>query len=198
MAPRTVPIPPAASALVDSLRGLGYSPETALADLIDNSISSQARHIELDVQWNSGEPVAAVLDDGHGMDEATLVAAMRLGGTGPSAERDGHDLGRFGLGLKTASLSQGRRLTVVTRRDDVTSALSLDVDVVEKNGWVAEIPEQLPQHPYVDRVVAGEQGTLILIDRMDSMSGLTGLQKEHSTFVLRRCAPILVWFSIAS
>lgn len=182
MAPRTVPIPPAASDLIDSLRGLGYSPETALADLIDNSISAQARHIELDVQWNSGEPVAAVLDDGHGMDEATLVAALRLGATGPSAERDAQDLGRFGLGLKTASLSQGRRLTVVTRRDGATSTLSLNVDVVKKEGWVAEIPDELPEHAYVDRVVA-EHGSLVLIDKMDAMSGLTGLQKE--AFYLR-------------
>jgi hypothetical protein len=183
MAPRTVAIPPAASALVDSLRGLGYSPEAALADLIDNSISAQARQIELDVQWNSGRPVAAVLDDGHGMEEATLAAAMRLGGTGPSAEREAQDLGRFGLGLKTASLSQGRRLTVVTRRNGVTTALTLDVDVVQKRGWFAEVPDQLPEHAYVHRVVAGEQGTLVLIDRMDAMSGLTGLQKE--AFYLR-------------
>jgi hypothetical protein len=183
MVRRTIPVPPDASALIDSLRGLGYSPETALADLVDNSISAQARHIDLDIHWNSGEPVAAVLDDGRGMDEATLAAAMRLGATGPSAERDDQDLGRFGLGLKTASLSQGRHLTVVTRRDGVTSALSLDVDVVKEKGWVAEIPEELPEHAYVDRVMAADQGTLILIQSMDAMSGLTGLQKE--AFYLR-------------
>jgi hypothetical protein len=178
MAPRTVPIPPSASALIDSLRGLGYSPETALADLIDNSISAQAHQVDLDIQWNSGEPVAFVLDDGNGMDEATLVAAMQLGGKGPSTERQADDLGRFGLGLKTASLSQGRRVTVVTRRGGITSALSLDVDVVQENGWIAEIPEHLPSHPFVDRVAAADHGTLILIDRMDSLSGLMGLQKE--------------------
>jgi hypothetical protein len=183
MARRTVGIPPAASALVESLRGLGYSPEAALADLIDNSISAQARQIEVDVQWNSGAPIVAVLDNGHGMDEVTLIAAMRLGGTGPSAERHAQDLGRFGLGLKTASLSQGRHLTVVTRRQGVTLALSLDVDMVQEEGWFAEVPDQLPEHAYVDRLAASEQGTLVLIDRMDALSGLIGLQKE--AFYLR-------------
>lgn len=183
MAARTIPIPPSASALIDSLRGLGYSPETALADLIDNSISAQAQQIELDVQWNAGDPVALVMDDGNGMDEAALIAALQLGGKGPCSERDANDLGRFGLGLKTASLSQGRRLTVVTRQAGMTSALSLDVDVVQQNGWIAEVPEQLPSHPLIERLAGAEKGTLILIDRMDPLSGLAGLHKEQ--FFLR-------------
>ncbi|WP_287256168.1 ATP-binding protein [Mesorhizobium sp.] len=183
MAPLTVEITPSASALVDSLRGLGYAPETALADLVDNSISAEAKRIELDLQWNDGNPVAAVFDDGHGMDYQTLVAAMRLGGTGPSTERGASDLGRFGLGLKTASLSQGRRVAVVTRREGVTSVLSLDVDVVAKLGWVAEIPDPLPDHPFVQRLLAADQGTVVMINRMDALSGLMGLQKE--AFFLR-------------
>lgn len=183
MAPKVVAITPPASALVDSLRGLGYTPETALADLVDNCISAHANRVELDLQWHSGNPVAVVMDDGYGMEEETLIEALQLGGTGPSAERDTTDLGRFGLGLKTASLSQGRRLTAVTRREGITSALSLDVDVVAEKGWVAEVPESLPHHPFVERVLAANHGTVILIDRMDSISGLTGLQKE--TFFLR-------------
>lgn len=183
MAPLTVEITPSASALVEALRGLGYAPETALADLVDNSISAEASRIELDLQWNAGNPIATVLDDGHGMDYETLVAAMRLGGIGPSAERDKSDLGRFGLGLKTASLSQGRRVTVVTRREGVTSSLSLDVDVVSRSGWIAEIPDPLPDHPFVQRALTVEQGTVVMIDRMDALSGLVGLQKE--AFFLR-------------
>jgi hypothetical protein len=180
---RTVAITPSASALVDSLRGLGYTPETALADLVDNSISADAAQIELDLQWNAGNPTAAVLDDGRGMNQETLIAALRLGGTGPSAERVVSDLGRFGLGLKTASLSQARRVTVVTRNAGVTSALSLDVDVVASSGWIAEVPDPLPDHPFVQRALAIDQGTVILIDRMDALGGLTSLDKE--SFYLR-------------
>ncbi len=108
-AERTIDIPPIASALIGSLRGLGYSPETAIADLIDNSITASAVAVEIDLQWNSGSPVAAILDNGKGMDEDRLTEAMRLGGQGPASQRDDVDLGRFGMGLKTASLSESSR-----------------------------------------------------------------------------------------
>src|ERR1700729_1587348 len=102
---RPVEITPSAAALIGSLRGLGYSPETAIADLIDNSITAGAATVEIDLQWNSGNPVAAILDNGNGMDENRLAEAMRLGGQGPDSQRADSDLGRFGMGLKTASLS---------------------------------------------------------------------------------------------
>jgi len=91
---RTIEIAPDASALISSLRGLGYSPETALADLIDNSITAKALAVEIDLQWNDGTPVVAVLDSGNGMDQAHLAQAMRLGGNGPDSPRDAEDLGR--------------------------------------------------------------------------------------------------------
>ena len=70
-----------------SLRGLGYWPETAIADLIDNSIAARAATVELALHWNEGRPEAALLDDGNGMDRATLAEALRLGGIGPSSAR---------------------------------------------------------------------------------------------------------------
>src|SRR5437660_1513671 len=81
-----------AAALVESLRGLGYSPETAIADLIDNSIAAHAETIELEVGWNEGSPQVALLDDGDGMDRRTLGEALRFGGTGPASERTASDL----------------------------------------------------------------------------------------------------------
>ncbi|WP_316199172.1 ATP-binding protein [Bradyrhizobium sp. SZCCHNS2002] len=180
---RPVEITPSAAALVESLRGLGYSPETALADLIDNSIAASAAAVELDIQWNSGSPQAALLDDGSGMDRATLGEALRFGGIGPAAARTARDLGRFGLGLKTASLSQCRRLTIVTRTAGSTSALALDVDEVAKHGWFATRLETLPKHPLTDRLLQLEHGTLVVWDRMDSLGGLSGLEKE--AFYLR-------------
>ena len=101
---RSVSIVPEASALVESLRGLGYSTETALADLIDNSISAKADRIDINAQWQDGAPVLAVLDDGEGLNETQLARALRFGGDGPAAVRELTDLGRFGMGLKTASL----------------------------------------------------------------------------------------------
>ena len=175
---RTVSIVPEASALVESLRGLGYSTETALADLLDNSISANASRIEIDAQWKEGAPVFAVLDDGEGMDEARLAAALRFGGDGPSAVRDLSDLGRFGMGLKTASLSQCRRMTIVSRRGGQNAALVLDIDVIGKQGWVAVIPDTLSDHPLMTKLAGQDQGTLVLWEQMDARSGLTGLTRE--------------------
>lgn len=173
----SVEITPSASALISSLRGLGYSPETALADLIDNSIAAGAENIELDFQWNDGTPQVAILDDGRGLSQAALAEAMRLGGAGLVASRDLSDLGRFGMGLKTASLSQCRRMTIATRHSETTSALCLDVDVISDHGWIAMVPERLPDHAYSEQLLERDQGTAIFWDRMDALGGLMGLDK---------------------
>ena len=178
-----VEITPSASALIESLRGLGYSPETAIADLVDNSIAAGAKQVELELDWNDGDPRMALLDDGSGMDRTTLGEALRFGGSGPAATRKPSDLGRFGLGLKTASLSQCRQLTVISRRDGQTSALVLDVDVVAARGWLALAPTELLNHPLLSKLSQLAHGTLVLWDRMDSLGGLSGLDKQ--TFYLR-------------
>jgi hypothetical protein len=182
-AEKTVEIAPSAPALIGSLRGLGYSPETALADLIDNSIAAGARNVEIDIQWNDGSPFLAILDDGRGMDEDRLAEAMRLGGYGPENEREASDLGRFGMGMKTASLSQCRRITVITKPASAIHALALDVDVIAARGWIAVVPDKLPEHPFVATLQGRASGTIVLWDRMDELSGLIGLQNE--AFFLR-------------
>ena len=94
---------PRAEALIESLRGFGYSPEAAIADLVDNSISAGARSVSIDFHWQGSESTVSITDNGSGMDESTLIDAMRLGSKSPLEERAKSDLGRFGLGLKTAS-----------------------------------------------------------------------------------------------
>lgn len=181
---QTVEIIPSASALMQSLRGIGYSPETAVADLIDNSIAAGATSVDVDIDWNDGDPLLAVLDDGRGLDLDGLVTAMCFGGAGPLAERPEADLGRFGLGLKTASLSQCRRMTVVGRRNGQAVALTWDVDeVAARRRWDAIVPDALPHSPLTDRLEERPSGTLVLWERMDAIGGLSGLDKE--TFFLR-------------
>jgi HSP90 family molecular chaperone len=107
-------LPPSAASLTASLRDLGYSLETAIADLIDNSISADATDIQIFCDMSRNLPVLVIVDNGHGMTESAVIAAMRHGATDPCKERGPKDLGRFGLGLKTASFSQCRRLTVVS------------------------------------------------------------------------------------
>jgi hypothetical protein len=160
------------------LRGLGYSTETAIADLIDNSIAAGAKSIELEIQWNDGQPFAAILDDGCGMNEEQVVDALRLGSDDPPSSRKEADLGRFGMGLKTASLSQSSRLTVVTKKDDQIAALTLDVADIALKGWIATVPVPLPEHAFVIELIRRASGTVVLWEKIDELSGLSGLSRE--------------------
>lgn len=162
--------PPKAGAMIEALRGLGYSTATALADLIDNSIAARAHRVEVVFSWHGTASTVAILDDGEGMDERGLDLGMRLGAMNPLAQRADHDLGRFGLGLKTSSFSQCRRLTVASRKGSHTSCLHWDLDILaasEDNGW--HLMEGPPEGS-ADTLVPLEQqdhGTLVLWDKMD-------------------------------
>lgn len=122
---------------MESLSALGYSLEAAVADIVDNSISAEATTVQISFDWNDGEPFAWILDDGAGMSVAGLVEAMRLGGIGPRATRGATDLGRFGLGLKTASFSQCSRLTVATKQSQAVASARWDLERMAHadNGW---------------------------------------------------------------
>ncbi len=104
----TIEVPPRAGALTQSMRGMGYTLQTAVADIIDNSIAAGAETICLRIDRTKGDVVQRLVisDDGCGMNRAELILAMSLGSISPSAVRCVKDLGRFGLGLKTASFSQ--------------------------------------------------------------------------------------------
>ncbi len=164
--------PPAASAMLEALRGLGYSTEAAIADLIDNSIAAGARHVRIDFLWDGPASVVRLVDDGRGMDDRTLFEAMRPGGRHPLLVRDPQDLGRFGLGLKTASLSQGRVLAVVSRTDlGAVSQRSWDLDyVAEADEW--RLLRAIPADVRVHAVVPGESaGTTVVVGRLDRLLG---------------------------
>ena len=100
-------IDPRADMLMGSMRSMGYSFESAVADIIDNSISAKASTIRVLFPLTPLDNLAVgILDDGNGMSKQTLVEAMRYGSTASEDLRDENDLGRFGLGLKSASLSK--------------------------------------------------------------------------------------------
>ncbi len=136
-----IDLSPPASSLIESIRSIGYSFPFAIADLIDNSISKAAKRIHVSIQGRDTNKLSvSIADDGIGMTPQELRLAMSLGGRGPSEERDAKDMGRFGLGLKTASFSQARVLTVISRKS-VKSAwygIKWDLDfVIKKNKWLA-------------------------------------------------------------
>lgn len=135
---RNIPLPPSAACLSASMRDLGYSLEAAVADLIDNSISADASKIDIFCEPSVPQPVLVILDNGRGMDAAELLAAMRHGAANPRMERSPRDLGRFGLGLKTASFSQCRSLTVVSAKDGSLSGAEWNLDVIDQaDDWIS-------------------------------------------------------------
>ena len=102
--------------LIKSISEQGYSLETALADLIDNSISANATKVEILINTDEEPFTLFLADNGEGMDEETLKLSMQFPSTSPDGERNNIDLGRFGLGMKTASFSQTRNFTVLSRK----------------------------------------------------------------------------------
>lgn len=157
--------------MMEALRGLGYSTAAALADIVDNSISAGASNVDIGFVWADAESRITVLDDGCGMDDAGLESAMRLGEKSPLDERSPDDLGRFGMGLKTASFSQCRRLTVASRMQGVpTSCLRWDLDEIAARpdeGWLlfegASPGSEVFLGPLQDR----PKGTLVLWEGLD-------------------------------
>ena len=170
---KTIPeieLPPRAYSLVESLRDIGYSLRTALADVVDNSITAGAKQIDLLATTHDDAPAIAVMDDGIGMSRDELLEAMRPGTKSPLEERHTDDLGRFGLGLKTASFSQCRRLTVLTRRDGIASSATWDLDTVaRRNKWVVELAddEHLMQTRWAQELIG--DGTLVVWEKLDRL-----------------------------
>ena len=175
-------VAPDPGALIESLRAFGYTPETAIADLVDNSITAKARNVWIQFDWDGAASRIAIGDDGTGMEEAALVQAMRPGSTSPRDQRATHDLGRFGLGLKTASFSQCRQLTVVTKtkRSGIHSR-RWDLDeVVESHEW-----RLMRGHPsdcadLVERLEGQPQGTVVIWQQLDRIVGQAEVEDESS------------------
>jgi hypothetical protein len=133
--------PPDAAALMTTARSFGnYDLPSALADLIDNSIKAESHNIRLSCLYNGGDPQVSVVDDGYGMTASELRLAMRPASANPTADRSPDDLGRFGWGLKSASFSQCKKLTVITRKNGVLPGAEWNLDDVEnwKMGVIAE------------------------------------------------------------
>lgn len=157
---------PKASSMVETFRAIGYSLETAVADIIDNSISADAMNIWINRIWRGGRSFITIKDDGHGMTSQEIIQAMRPGSQNPNDERSTKDLGRFGLGLKTASFSQCRKVSVFSKRKNFASAFwTWDLDfVAATDNWdlLKWMPEEF-SHELDDT----ESGTLVIWSDLD-------------------------------
>jgi len=177
---RTYNAAPSAASFMESLRDIGYSLETAVADILDNSITAESTDIQIFLNVIDQTAQVAILDNGKGMTEEELLEAMRPGSKNPLHTRASNDLGRFGLGLKTASFSQCRKFTVVTRKDGKFSAALWDIDfVTREDKWTLQILDsgEIDEIPYVDKIP--DSGTLVLwekLDRLEQATETTGLE----------------------
>ena len=168
---KAIDLPPFAPILIESTRAIGYSLEAAIADIIDNSIVADASNVHVRF-FPVDEPYLAIIDDGCGMDDEEITQAMQYGSANPLEERSRKDLGRFGLGLKTASLSQCRQLTVVSKKGSHYVGRRWDIDFVNSTGkWSLIVlnEEEIRQMECIDTLQAFPTGTMVLWKNLDRM-----------------------------
>jgi hypothetical protein len=180
-------IEPRPAALIQSMRAVGYTAQSAVADLVDNSVAADARNVWLTFLWNGAESLVIIRDDGGGMSPAELSNAMRLGSRSPAEARDARDLGRFGLGLKTASFSQCRRLTVASKQPGGPVAIRCwDLDYVTSIDRWRLLKEPAPgSEDRCDELRSAPRGTLVLWELLDRLVGDSSVddQKAHGRFL---------------
>jgi len=166
MAAETVEIPPDASRLTGSLQSIGYKFNWAIADLIDNSIDAGANAIQICISIN--DRMIIIADDGKGMTKNDLINAMRYGSNEKS---DSDQLGKYGLGLKTASTSFSRKLTVISRvknNDDILNSATWDLDHIDKvNKWQCLIGEAEENYRKILENYIGNLGTAIICEKIN-------------------------------
>lgn len=156
--------------MLEALRGLGYSTAAALADIIDNSVSAGATEVHITFKWCGARSRIIVLDNGRGMSDSELESAMTLGDKNPLDDRASSDLGRFGMGLKTASFSQCRRLTVATVKNSLLSCLRWDLDELAANldaGWLLFEGPANGSEMLITPLLDHKNGTLVLWEILD-------------------------------
>lgn len=177
---REYTLPPSASSLSESMRDLGYSLATAIADIIDNSITAGSTEIEIFCDLTGDSPTLVIIDNGSGMTEENLLKAMKHGSANPKQVREPNDLGRFGLGLKTASFSQCRNLTVVSSLGSLLCGAEWDLDYVSiKDEWCLSIldDEDIADIPYVERLE--KSGTIVVWRKLDRLFEEQDGSKRH-------------------
>lgn len=168
---------PTADILMTSMRAMGYTFESAIADIVDNSISALARKIWIRFPIDPIDCYVAICDDGFGMNKEELFDAMKYGSEQKRDNRASNDLGRFGLGLKAASLSQCRRLTVASKKDGEISAYIWDLDVIlEKKNWymIECSANQISQIKHISWLDNLDAGTIVVWENFDVIEKSSG------------------------
>lgn len=170
--------PPKAGAMINTFRAFGYNLRTAISDLLDNSISAKAANIWIEYKWDGENSWVKITDDGDGMNQKELIQAMTPGSKDPNDDREKHDLGRFGLGLKTSSFSQCKRLTVSSKRKGFSLLHRCwDLDFVNKCGkWI--LLDYIHDESFENDLKNLESGTTVLWEKLDRLVGNSNVKNE--------------------
>lgn len=159
---------PSAARTIASLRDIGYDLPRAVADIVDNSVAAGATRVDVTLRFEGPDSWIRIADNGEGMDAATLVEAMRYGS---ERDYDTDDLGKFGFGLKTASTSQCRRLTVASRRAERQRRYEvrcLDLAHIEEtNRWEVLVLEGSDRSDHLLQPLHDGPGTVVLWEDLD-------------------------------
>lgn len=172
---------PNAAKLLSSLRNTGYDSYSAIEDIVDNSIDAGARTIRVNIGSKDKETYVLIADDGCGMDENILDEALKLGSATQKDELS--DLGKFGMGLCTASISMAKKLEVITCQQGAKTLYSCqDLDqIVEKNEFLKELGQaNSEQVQKFKDVIEGDRGTVVILTKVDRISN-TNLSIFSST-----------------
>ena len=163
---------------INSYRSFGYNLPTAIADILDNSISANANVIKLEYKWDGQNSYILISDNGIGMNKEELVLAMTPGSKDPEEERSEKDLGRFGMGLKTASFSQCKRLTCITKRESyATIKRCWDIDYINsENEW--QLLDYVSDNSFLDKIKDRKSGTLVIWEKLDRIVGNAEVTNE--------------------
>jgi len=166
---------PDASRLIYGLRDTGYNVRTAVADVIDNSIAANATVVNVGIELRTdGRKFVYIGDDGDGMDAAGVYNAMRYGAP---ARKNAKSLGKFGLGLKTASSSVCLKFTLISRKsaDQPFAKLAWDLEhVSQRNEWEMQKEPITAEELESFEDYCGEKGTLVIWSKCDRI-----LSKEY-------------------
>lgn len=161
-------ITPSAARLTESLRDIGYDFPSAVADIVDNSVMAGATHVDVSIEFAGEGSYVAISDDGEGMTGNGLDEALRYGSRRAYGRSD---LGRYGLGLKTASLSQCRSVTIITCRRSAPEHVNrrtLDLDVIAKfDDWLIYEPLLEPVIERSEERLKSEPGTVVIWRKLD-------------------------------
>lgn len=191
---------PDASAMLETFRAVGYDLNSAIADIIDNSITASAHNIRVSYHWDGAGTSVSIVDDGNGMNNADLIQAMKPGSKNPADLRAPDDLGRFGMGLKTASFSQCRKFCVISKTNGGDLAYwAWDIDyVLQSRAW--KLVRYCPDQELLDRMGSSKHGTAVYwwnLDRagvgaanqekaLEKFMGLMEDVKQHLAMVFHR------------